>query len=141
MIEIDPEKPILVVDDEASDRLIISSILAHSELKNPVTELRGGEELVAYMEKAARGDAAQPALILVDINMPAISGFGAVARLRSMEAFQNEPLVAMLTSSDAAADQLEANRAGADIFLTKPSGVTKFIALINASFRNPGPEN
>jgi len=140
MIQLDPEKPILVVDDEASDRLIIASILAHSDLRNPVTQLRGGEELIDYMEKVDRGETALPALILVDINMPAISGFGAVARLRSIPAFEREPLVAMLTSSDAAADQLEANRAGADIFLTKPSGVAKFVALINGSFSNPEPQ-
>ncbi len=140
MIQLDPEKPILVVDDEASDRLIIASILAHSDLRNPVTQLRGGEELIDHMKKVERGQATLPALVLVDINMPAISGFGAVARLRSMPAFTREPLVAMLTSSDAAADQLEANRAGADIFLTKPSGVAKFVALINASFSNPEPQ-
>ncbi len=139
MIKLDPELPIIVVDDEASDRLIITSILARSELRNPVEALEDGEELLAYADRVARGEALLPALVLLDINMPALNGFDVVSRLREKDGFKDKPLVAMLTSSDAASDQLEANRSGADIFLTKPSGVAKFLALINSSFFNPEP--
>ncbi len=137
MIILDPAQPILVVDDEASDRMIISAIIERSDLRNKVEQMASGQALLDYMDKVSQNAALMPALILLDINMPALSGFDTVTRLRQMDAFREQPLIAMLTSSDAASDQLEANRSGANIFLTKPSGVAKFLALINGSFANP----
>lgn len=60
-----------------------------------------------------------PDLILLDINMPGMSGYEVCARLKSHEKMQFTPVV-MVTALESDEDKIKAIQAGADDFLTKP---------------------
>ena len=102
---------ILIVDDVATNRLVLSAKLAASYYD--VLEAGDGETALAL---AARE---QPDLILLDVLMPGIDGFETCRRLKESPATLHIPVI-LLTALDGQADRLRGLEAGADDFLTKP---------------------
>lgn len=86
-----------------------------------------GEEVVAAMEHRP----VQPALVLLDVNMPGLDGFGCAQRLRGLDATRTVPIV-MLSTSEHAADVQRARAAGADSCVAKPQGAQTWQALMHA---------
>jgi CheY-like chemotaxis protein len=102
---------ILVADDKASSRELVRTVLEHCGYA--VIEAADGAEAL----QVARDS--QPALILLDLQMPSIDGFGVVERLRSEIRFQATPIVA-LTASAMHGDREKALAAGFSGYITKP---------------------
>jgi len=100
---------ILVVDDAATVRLYLRSLLQESY---EVDEARNG---VQGMEKAI--DAPYD-LYIVDINMPKLDGFGFLRALRAEPIPQAPAIVA--STQNRAQDRQLAWKAGANLYLTKP---------------------
>ncbi len=102
---------ILIVDDVATNRLIVRAKLAAHYYD--VIEAASGEEAIAL---AARE---QPDLVLLDVLMPGLDGFDTCRRLKEAPASMHIPVM-MLTALDGQADRLRGLEAGADEFLTRP---------------------
>lgn len=138
MLVVEPTLDIVVVDDSDGDRLIIGVVLERSQLRNPVVLLGSAQEAISHLENTATQGRPPPALVMLDVNMHGMTGFDVLAFIRSKDAFADQPIVAMLTSSDADRDEMRATALGADVFLPKKSGVSAFVDMIDANFRNPG---
>ena len=134
MILIPRNLPIVVVDDNEAERMILEIVLRDSHLANEVRFLKGGRDAIDYIDAMAGGQEASPALMLLDVNMPAVSGFQVLAHLRSAIDPAKQPIVAMLTSSEAPEDETRSMELGANTFLPKQSGLDEFIALFNECF-------
>jgi CheY-like chemotaxis protein len=106
---------LLLVDDDESGRDLIVSRL--TRLGYVVMTAANGKEAV----ETARGET--PNLILMDLCMPEMDGFEAVARLKADGATAHIPIVA-LTALNTAQDVRRAKRAGCDSFQSKPVNVT-----------------
>jgi two-component system chemotaxis response regulator CheY len=103
-------KRILVVDDAATVRLYHRGILESAGYA--VEEaLNGIEALEKVLESSFD-------LILVDINMPRLDGFGFLMELRRQQ--MPQPPAIMVSTESAARDQIAAYRAGASCYLLKP---------------------
>ncbi len=104
-------KKILVADDKASSRELVRTVLEHSGYE--VLEAGDGAEAV---EKVL---AHQPDLVLLDLQMPKLDGFGVVARLLEDKRFRSVPIVA-LTANAMQGDCERAMAAGFSGYITKP---------------------
>jgi CheY-like chemotaxis protein len=104
-------KRILVADDKASSRELVRTIL--EKLGYEVFEAGDGAETL----EVAR--AQHPDLIILDLQMPHLDGFGVIAALRREEAFAATPILA-LTASAMAGDRERATAAGFTGYVTKP---------------------
>lgn len=105
---------ILIVDDSRIMRNIVKNTLL--SLKYPAdvfTEAADGEEAFSILEKS------EITLLLLDWNMPNLNGLELVKRLRSLEKFQNLPII-MVTSEAAKYNIIEAVKAGVTDYLVKP---------------------
>jgi DNA-binding response OmpR family regulator len=103
---------VMVVDDEPD---IVKIVKIAMELANYETvEAYSGEECVEKMEKGAN-----PALILLDIMMPGISGYETCAKIRANEKFKGVKIV-MLTAKGQKGDAEEGLKVGADDYIIKP---------------------
>ncbi|TNE78505.1 MAG: response regulator [Gammaproteobacteria bacterium] len=71
----------------------------------------------------------QPDIIILDINLPGISGIEALKLLRSYQETKDTPIIAM-TASATKKDLEEGLTAGFDTYMTKPIDVADFIGLI-----------
>lgn len=104
-------KVILVADDKASSRELVRTVLEHSGYR--VVEAVDGEDAVR------RAIDLEPDLVLLDLHMPNLDGFGAIEKLRAVPRFAATPVVA-LTASAMREDRERALAAGFTGFVTKP---------------------
>jgi two-component system, cell cycle response regulator DivK len=102
---------ILIVDDSASNRELLRSILENAG--HVVTEAADGEEALAAMA------AAPPALAIVDIQMPRLDGYGVLERMLADERLRGTPVIA-LTAYAMERDRERGLAAGFQAYLTKP---------------------
>jgi DNA-binding response OmpR family regulator len=73
-------------------------------------------------------------MVVTDINMPELDGFGLLRNIRNNETYRGLPVL-MLTIRQLAEDQVEGYENGADDYLTKPFDHEIFIARIRAMGR------
>jgi two-component system KDP operon response regulator KdpE len=114
---------ILVVDDEPQIRRVLRSALASRGYE--VHDARTGEDALESIRES-RFD-----LILLDVNMPGMSGLAACREIRA----SSEVAIIMLTVSDSEGDKVAALDAGADDYVTKPFGTPELLARIRAALR------
>lgn len=126
-------KKILVADDKESSRELIRNLLEHSGYE--ILEAADGQEAL----EVARASA--PDLILLDIHMPVLDGYGAVRAMRQEEKLQNLPIVA-LTASAMHSDRDRVLGAGFSAYITKPVSLKtlrdEIEKLLAASAPKPG---
>ncbi len=115
---------VLVVDDNADLRDYVGRILAMAGYR--VSLAVNGEEGLA----CARRDA--PGLILSDIMMPALDGFGLLAAVRADVALREVPVLLMSARAGEEA-RVEGLAAGADDYLTKPFSARELLARVTAN--------
>src|SRR4029077_12395165 len=108
--------PVLVVDDNATNRLILREMLTKWGMKPMVVD--GGREALAALDQA-RGSGSPFALVLLDATMPGMDGFELAAQIR-----QNPELVGatlmMLSSANRREDAAHCNELHVASYLTKP---------------------
>ncbi|HTZ33843.1 MAG TPA: response regulator transcription factor [Methylomirabilota bacterium] len=114
---------ILVVDDEPQIRRVLRSTLSFRGYT--ISEAASGEEALELVPKL------KPDLILLDVNLPGISG---VDTCREIRRSSDAPII-MLTVRNAERDKVVALDAGADDYVTKPFGIEELLARIRASLR------
>ena len=114
-------KTILYVEDNEMNRKIVRDLLKRT--KYQLVEAFDGEAGVAMaLEK-------RPDLILMDIQLPKISGMEAMRRIRADGAMADTPIVA-ITSFALSGDEQKAKEAGATAYLAKPYSPFDLLTLI-----------
>ena len=112
---------ILVVEDEQFSAVIVGHIIRNAG--HTVIPARDGKEAIS---KAKRE---RPDLIIMDLSLPAMTGWEATRRIKSDPATSGIPIVA-LTASLTAADRDEAYEAGCDAYETKPIDVERLLTHV-----------
>ncbi|MGH8633265.1 MAG: response regulator [Burkholderiales bacterium] len=121
-------KTILYVEDNEMNRKIVRDLLKRTAYR--LVEANDGEAGVA---KALEE---RPDLILLDIQLPKISGFEAMRRLRAEAATANTPIIA-ITSFALSGDDQKAKEAGATAYLAKPYSPRDLLDLIRKLLPEP----
>ena len=114
-------KTILYVEDNEMNRQIVRDLLKRT--KYSLIEAHDGEAGVA------RALEARPDLILMDIQLPKISGMEAMRRLRAEAATASTPIIA-ITSFALSGDEQKARESGATAYLAKPYSPRDLLGLI-----------
>lgn len=117
-------KTILVVEDQEDNRRILRDLLesAGYEIVEATTGLDG----------VAMAESRRPDLILMDIQLPKISGVDAIRRIRADTGMANTPIVA-ITSFALSGDDQKAKEVGATAYLAKPYSPRDLLALIRST--------
>jgi len=127
-----PLKRILLAEDSPKDVDLTLAALDEHHLANEVVVTRDGAEALDYLY--ARGAYASrepslPAVVLLDIKMPKVTGIEVLQQMKSDENLKKIPVV-MLTSSREEPD-LEASYAlGANAYVVKPVDFQQFVAAV-----------
>jgi signal transduction histidine kinase/CheY-like chemotaxis protein/HPt (histidine-containing phosphotransfer) domain-containing protein len=108
--------PVLVVDDNATNRWIMRDILAHWHMK-PVTNDSGADALLTLDQARSSGNPFP--LIIVDRNMPGMDGFAVVENIRRQPQFAGATIM-MLSSAGKQEDIRRCKELGVAAYLTKP---------------------
>ena len=119
---------ILLVEDSLADIELTLDALSDAKVANEVSVVRDGAAALTYLRDA---DQTRPDLIILDLNLPRMSGHEVLAALRSEPALKRIP-VAVLTTSAAEADVARTYDLGANCFLTKPVDVDQFVKVVHS---------
>lgn len=118
--------PVLLVDDNADDVLLMKRAFAATSITAPLTVLTDGSAAIEYLsgtgEYSDRSAYPLPALMLLDLKMPRRSGFDVLEWLRRQPALKRLPVI-VLTSSSQETDVNRAYDLGANSYIVKPSGL------------------
>jgi len=129
--ETEPGPPsVLVVDDTASDRLLMRTLLEQKGFR--VLEASGGTHALRMLEES--GDIA---LVLLDLLMPDMSGQETLARIRSSVATAGLPVI-ILTAAEDPRLEVELLESGADDYLGKPFEPSRLAVRVQAVMRRSG---
>ena len=120
---------VLIIEDNPDDAILIQRALAEmvsaSRTVIAACAQRALDYLFAEGEFAGRDDRAQPDFILLDLNLPDMSGIELLARIRADARTRLLPTV-VLSGVDGAASRLAAYQGGANSFLVKPGNAEAF---------------
>ncbi len=120
---------VMVEDDEGHARLIERNI-RRAGINNEIRHFADGATALHYLENDNSGPALNgPALVLLDLNLPDMSGTDILARVKSNPRLKRTPVV-VLTTTD---DKVEIQRCydlGANVYITKPVNYESFADAI-----------
>jgi two-component system, response regulator len=119
------ELTVLLVEDSEDDALIVRRAFDVLTLPHKLVIAPSGEAALGQLEEGRL----RPDLILLDLNLPGLSGFEVLARLRAHAAWRATP-VTVLSASDRERDVTEAYSRGANHYLVKPIRFDQFVSLV-----------
>lgn len=90
-------------------------------------------------KRAGEQQSGTPDLIILDLNLPGMSGFELCRRLRTEELTRRTPII-MLTARTEERDKVRGLELGADDYMTKPFSVRELVARVKAALRRAGYE-
>ncbi len=117
-----PGKVLVVEDNELNLKLFCDLLEVHDFVPTPVRD--GGEAI-------ATARAVMPDLIIMDIQLPHVSGLELIAELKADSALAAIPVLAV-TAFASPADEESARAAGAAAYVSKPISLARFIEAVEA---------
>lgn len=122
-------KIILLVEDSPDDEELTLRALRRHNILNEVVVMRDGVDALEYLlftgKHARRDPKEQPALVMLDLKLPRISGLEVLKKLRSDERTRRLPVV-VFTSSSEDQDLMRSYDNGANSYVRKPVDFGQF---------------
>jgi two-component system cell cycle response regulator DivK len=116
------KKVLVVEDNELNLKLFCDLLRAHGWIADPVRDGRGA---------VARAVEFVPDLIVMDIQMPHVTGYELILELKADEALRAIPIMAV-TAYAGREDEERIRGAGADAYVSKPISLARFMDAVNA---------
>jgi len=121
-------KPILLVEDDSVDAMTVKRAMRDLHINNSVMHSVNGEEAMKYLSDP---DAEKPFVILLDLNMPKMSGIEFLKIIKADENLKTIPVI-VLTTSKEKKDVLDCFELGAAGYMVKPVDYAKFVEILSA---------
>lgn len=113
---------VLIVDDDASDRALISRVLIKNEYQ--VLIAQNAKEALEILEHTT------PTMILLDVGLPDVSGFELCAAIKRRKALERIPVV-FISGRDTNEDFLAGRDSGGVFYISKNRGLDKLMTAVN----------
>jgi two-component system, chemotaxis family, response regulator Rcp1 len=122
---------VLLVEDNAGDALLIEEAFQELGHLVQISNAKDGEQAIEYLAEQLRRNAPLPNLILLDLNMPKLTGHEVLRQLSLNQDLSEIPVI-VLTSSNAPTDVVNAYANRCNAYIRKPSDFDGYIALIQS---------
>lgn len=119
------ELKIFLVEDDDDHAEIVDFSLKKAGGASVIHRAREGEEALNLLDKIASAKVEKPGLIMLDINIPRISGLELLVKIKAVPALYNVPVIAF-TTSNSARYKKEAYEKHVNSYLVKPTGFEEF---------------
>lgn len=126
---------ILMAEDDPDDRLIIKDAFEEAHVCNTIHYVEDGEELLDYLYSRGKyswpNSTLQPGIILLDLNLPKISGQDAVREIKSNLNLRRIPIVIISTSKREEDIQLMYDM-GVNSYINKPNNFSLLVEIVRS---------
>jgi DNA-binding response OmpR family regulator len=122
-------RTVLLVEDNPQDEFLMLRALRKAKVHATIDVVRDGQQAVDYLLRTgefSNRSEGLPAFVLLDLNLPKLSGLDVLKRLRAEPHTQLLPVV-MFTSSDDDRDRVRSYNSGANSFVSKPLEFAEFM--------------
>jgi len=119
---------ILLAEDDPQDEASILQVLNKINLANQIDVVRDGRQALDYMFRQgafSNREPTPPAIVMLDISLPILSGIEVLDRLRGDESTRLQPVL-LLASTDEERNRLKKQSTGANGCLRKPIDFAEF---------------
>jgi CheY-like chemotaxis protein len=121
---------VLLVEDDEGDVLMTREAFEFYKIRNTLHVVTDGEQALQFLHRTGPyTDAPRPGLILLDVNLPRVSGLEVLAELKQDPELLDVPVV-MLTTSQADEDILRSYKLHANAYVSKPVDFEGFTSAI-----------
>ncbi len=122
---------ILLVEDDPNDAELIMMTLEENQLANEIVHVRDGKEALDYLKRQGpfcnKGE--DPALVILDLKLPKVSGLGVLRKIRDDETLKFMPVV-IFTSSSEEQDIIDGYKLGTNGYVVKPLDFQQFVESV-----------
>ncbi|MCB9762582.1 MAG: response regulator [Alphaproteobacteria bacterium] len=126
---------LLVAEDDTDDQLLLVEALREADVPHEVNFVPDGAEMLAYLNREGSWSdprsSPRPSLVLLDLNMPRVSGFEVLERRQEHPTLRVIPVIVM-TSSWSERDIARCYSLGANAFITKPVTFDQLVNVMGA---------
>lgn len=121
---------ILLVEDNPGDIRLTKEALKDGKINNNINVVMDGEQAIAYLKKQNEfANSVSPDLILLDLNLPKLSGREVLEFIKNDDAIKHIPVI-ILTTSKAEEDILQSYQHYANCYITKPVDFDQFSEVV-----------
>jgi two-component system, response regulator len=120
-------QPILLVEDNPDDLTFTLRAFRKSNISNEIVVATDGEQALSILLPENAAPSFRPMLVLLDVNLPKISGMEVLRRMRADPRTQSLPVVVLTTSAEEARI-VSSHRFGTNSFVRKPVVFSDFLS-------------
>jgi two-component system response regulator len=131
MTDVSQELEVLLVEDTATDAELCIRTLKKQNMANQIVWVKDGAEALDYLfgAGAAAGTRPLPRVVLLDLQLPKVSGLEVLQKIKGDKYTKDIPVV-VLTSSKDDRDIVKSYRLGVNSFISKPVSFDAFVETI-----------
>ncbi|MCX7959927.1 MAG: response regulator [Deltaproteobacteria bacterium] len=111
-------KQIFLIEDDIDHAELITTFLKVDGIENEIIWFRDAESSIGRLKEIEEKDESVPALIIIDLKLPRMDGFGLISHIRNIDKFSKIPII-VISSSSQPSDISRALEVGAEEFINK----------------------
>jgi CheY-like chemotaxis protein len=120
---------LLLVEDSVADAKLVGMALEESASTSELVVAEDGAEALALLAAVGAGERPRPDLVVLDVNLPRVSGFDLLRRIKGDPDLRTVPVVVFSTSRSHV-DVAAAYACGASSYVVKPLDVHEFLDVV-----------
>jgi two-component system, chemotaxis family, response regulator Rcp1 len=122
---------ILLVEDNPADMRLVREAMSERATSAVLNWVADGDTALDYLyRRGSYATAPQPDLVLLDLNLPGVSGKEVLFEIKQNPVLSSIPVV-VLTSSAARQDVLDTYRAHGNAYMVKPTDFDDYLSLVD----------
>ena len=121
-------RPIMLVEDDQVDAMTVERAFKELKITNDLIHKFDGEEALEHLMNDGNK---KPCIILLDLNMPKMSGLEFLKARSNNESLKKTPII-VLTTSEEDQDVVESFKLGVAGYMVKPVDYRKFVDVVKA---------
>jgi len=126
---------ILLVEDSSADAYLLKGVMAKTANSPDIDWVPDGTHGLDYVfQRNQYAHAERPDMILLDLNMPRVSGYEMLTRLKAHPSLSTIPVIILTTSRDPS-EHTQCKTMGADMCLSKPSALRDYEDMVQRIMR------
>jgi CheY-like chemotaxis protein len=124
------EGPLVVVDDDDSQLNLIEKTFQISKSKRKLKLFNTGKDFIKKLEESLKNGTDIPSYVLLDINMPELSGYDVLRKIKSLPNLRPIP-VFMFSVSSRPEDMEKSKTLNANGYFSKPGSLKDYVEFFN----------